>query len=286
MADAFTAAEAALSGEADTETEVEVEVGEEAAPEAPTEDTPEEPSDAPEVDAEFDGPPSLDLDEFGDYLVTIKVDGEERQVPIRELQSGYMRQADYTKKTQGVAADRQKLQFADALQSGLASDPYGTLQALAQHYGITAPVQPEAVPEFDDPLEARLYETERQWNERLQRVEQTYGQMLIDQEIASLSARYEDFAEYSDEIIAEAIKRDVDLTTAYKLVTYDKKDTAAKEAELRAQRTAAASAAKRKSQVVSSGKSSAGKVAVSDGPRDDSMAAALEYAEASLNRRR
>ena len=33
---------------------------------------------------------------------TVKIDGEEQQVTLEELQQGYQRQADYTRKTQEI----------------------------------------------------------------------------------------------------------------------------------------------------------------------------------------
>ena len=40
----------------------------------------------------------------------VKVDGEERDVTIEELAKGYMRQSDYTRKTQALAAERKQVQ--------------------------------------------------------------------------------------------------------------------------------------------------------------------------------
>merc|ERR1712224_646361 len=39
-------------------------------------------------------------------LYTIKVDGEEQEVTLEELQNGYSRQRDYTRKTQELAQQR------------------------------------------------------------------------------------------------------------------------------------------------------------------------------------
>lgn len=41
-------------------------------------------------------------------LYTVKVQGEERQVPLQELQQGFMLQSDYTQKTQALANERQE----------------------------------------------------------------------------------------------------------------------------------------------------------------------------------
>ena len=48
---------------------------------------------------------------------TVKVDGEERQVSLDELRDGYQSQSDYTRKTQELAAERKRLQQAEAIVS-------------------------------------------------------------------------------------------------------------------------------------------------------------------------
>ena len=57
-------------------------------------------ADTPEVSSEAGTEP------VGDY--TVKIDGEERQVTLNELQDGYQRQADYTRKTQALAEQRKQ----------------------------------------------------------------------------------------------------------------------------------------------------------------------------------
>ena len=41
-------------------------------------------------------------------VYTVKVDGDEQEVTLSELQNGYQRQADYTRKTQQVAAEKER----------------------------------------------------------------------------------------------------------------------------------------------------------------------------------
>ncbi|MEN6642569.1 MAG: hypothetical protein ABFE08_08995 [Armatimonadia bacterium] len=48
-------------------------------------------------------------DEEPEPRYTIKVDGEEKEVPVSELVQGYQRTADYTRKTQALAAERRRL---------------------------------------------------------------------------------------------------------------------------------------------------------------------------------
>lgn len=44
--------------------------------------------------------------------VELELDGEIVKVPLEELTKGYLRQSDYTKKTQALAEERKKLQEA------------------------------------------------------------------------------------------------------------------------------------------------------------------------------
>ena len=48
----------------------------------------------------------IDKDPETGELYTVTVQGETRQVPLDDLKSGYMLQADYTKKTQSLADER------------------------------------------------------------------------------------------------------------------------------------------------------------------------------------
>jgi len=60
--------------------------------------------------------------EPADSTYTVKVDGSESEVTLSELQQGYQRQADYTRKTQELASERQRLEQAEAIVSALEAD--------------------------------------------------------------------------------------------------------------------------------------------------------------------
>lgn len=85
----------------------------------------------PPAQAEAD---RLNLDEYGAKLIPIKVNGEEKWVPLSEAQQGYMRQQDYTQKTQATAADRESLAEARAIADALRKDPEGTIEILRDWY--------------------------------------------------------------------------------------------------------------------------------------------------------
>lgn len=60
----------------------------------------------------------------------VKVEGKEEEVSLSELLSGYSRQADYTRKTQALAAERQRL---DAQQRALfESEAFKAVKAMAE----------------------------------------------------------------------------------------------------------------------------------------------------------
>lgn len=61
------------------------------------------------------------------------------EVPLSELEKGYLRQSDYTKKTQEVARQREEAAQALALFEALQSDPQNTLDALTKHLATEAP---------------------------------------------------------------------------------------------------------------------------------------------------
>lgn len=84
---------------------------------------------------------------------TVTIDGAEVEVTLDELRNGYLRQSDYTRKTQGVAAERQRLANLAQLEQWLETDPAGTIAALQKAFGVTTA---EAEEVEVDPVEERL----------------------------------------------------------------------------------------------------------------------------------
>ena len=81
--------------------------------------------------------PKADEQDLGKYVITVKDDegkDVEKEITVEELAKGYMLQADYTRKTQEVATQRQNLevQFTKALQDqqSQAVDQLNQLQEL------------------------------------------------------------------------------------------------------------------------------------------------------------
>ena len=102
---------------------------------------------------------------------TVKVNGEEVEVDLAELKSGYSRTSDYTKKSQALSEERKLfMQERDAVS--LERQQYAQLLgALQAQIGATD----EPAPDFDqlfetDPIEATRQE--RQWTKRQQERQQ------------------------------------------------------------------------------------------------------------------
>lgn len=91
-----------------------------------------------------------------EQIFTVKYQGEELDVPLNELLNGYLRQQDYTRKTQEVAELRA---FNEAYQN----NPVAVIQALAEANGLSiadakalANQVAEQTDEFEDPYAAKI----------------------------------------------------------------------------------------------------------------------------------
>ncbi len=145
---------------------------------------------------------------------TVKVDGEEQQVTLEELQNGYQRQADYTRKTQEVAAEKERLQQAEAIVSALEYDPHGTLQTLARSYNVDygTPQQSQNNDDYEeaDPVQSKISELENKIakQEQAQRVQQ------VEREVKTLQEKYGEFDR--QELLNHALKNGIpNLEAAY-----------------------------------------------------------------------
>jgi len=166
----------------------------------------------------------VDPTAFDGKYVKVKVDGEELDVPFSEALQGYQRQADYTRKTQELSQQREQLQYAQTLQQALESNPQQTLEILSRHYGVAeaqrmiadaqdAPSEPE----FDDPLEKRIWEAEQ----RIQQYEQERANDQLQREIVRLQNTYEDFN--PQEVVKAALDAGTtNLEAVYKQIAYDR----------------------------------------------------------------
>lgn len=197
-------------------------------------------------------------------LFTVKVGGREEQVTLDDLTNGYMRQADYTRKTQELSSQRDQVQQMLALQTALERDPRTTLVALAGALGVElGQAQTAAIPALGadaDPLEILAREVESlrgtltaqqqaDLAARQQAQQQAQLRSQIDQEIADLKGSNGEFDHM--ELVRYAVEHQTpSLSVAYRAWQFDKAE-AAKLAERNR-----AVAAKRGAQVVSGGRAS------------------------------
>ena len=154
----------------------------------------------PEENIETTEPTNVDNSEIsieepmepgGDY--TVKIDGAEHQVTLEELQQGYQRQADYTRKTQELASERQRLQQAETIVNALEADPQGTLDALGGALGVQGNpgTQDDTSWEDEDPTTQRVAQLEAQVAYQAK----THRQQALDKEVTRLKGVYGEFDE-------------------------------------------------------------------------------------------
>lgn len=136
----------------------------------------------------------VEIDDPDNRWDRVKVDGEELEVPYSELKRGYSREADYTRKAQALAQQRQEAEYAINLQRALQANPDMTLRILAEQYGIQGqqdqqvPVEPED--EYTDPLE-RAIAQERHAREQLEaRISQRETDEQLERAIGGLRQQF------------------------------------------------------------------------------------------------
>lgn len=82
-------------------------------------------------------------DQEGEQLVTVRVNGKEEQLPLTEVVAGYQRQADYTQKTQAVAAEKREVEQVKAALFQAREQELATLQQVLEELQARFPVQNE-----------------------------------------------------------------------------------------------------------------------------------------------
>jgi len=183
-----------------------------------------EPEGSPVTESVSESPstPVLSVEEYSNYRVPIKLDGEDLEVPLSEALAGYQRQADYTRKTQELAQQKEQFQFATALQSALDNDPAATIDLLSKHYGISRQTVSDMIADgedFDslDPTEQRY----RELDKRVASFEDYQSKQEIEREVQRLKSKYEDFN--INEVVTSALRMNsTDLEGTYKQIAFDK----------------------------------------------------------------
>jgi hypothetical protein len=169
---------------------------------------------------------------------TVKVGGEEMQVSLEEALNGYQRQADYTRKTQELAAEREQLTHAERLWNAIEQNPEYVIREMAQAYGVPVGQQPQQTAKADDDDPFAWDDDEPSLSDpkdpRWQQVEQFMAQAQmeraqaqIDRELAGLHQTYG--VNFNDtELLQFAVERQIaDLDAAFKAFAFDRMTRAA-----------------------------------------------------------
>lgn len=115
-------------------------------------------------------------------VYTVKVDGQEIEVPLDELLKGYSRMQDYTRKTQKLAEERNAV-VAEAEQARQERERYTTvLSALQQQMQTAAPAEPDWDKlRAEDPIEFGI-----RWAEHQRRQQQMASIQAEQQRMAEI----------------------------------------------------------------------------------------------------
>lgn len=245
----------------------------------------DESDDDSDDDATVDG---FDFDSVKDELVSVTVNGEAFEVPLKELRDGYMRQSDYTRKTQALAAEAEVVRWAKVLRENIENNPVGVVTELAQRLGleVSQPNDPWSEAVENDPSLApfvqRLQQQERELAElrsMSQTVAQDREQAAVRSEMNELQARFPDFNPQT--VLPIAIQNGVRLEAAYKIWKADQMvadQAAAEAARVAAEQAAARREKARKAKAkVSQGASKLQATGGDDWKQFDSFEAILEH---------
>jgi hypothetical protein len=131
--------------------------------------------------------------------VTVIIDGKPEQVSIEEAINGYQRQADYTRKTQALAQERQELSAAQQLWDAIEANPEQTLSQVAEAYGLKlTKAQAAAVAAGDNPFESEGQgsapdNADPRWKQVEQfmaETQRTTAEAKVQSELAAVHAKY------------------------------------------------------------------------------------------------
>ena len=109
----------------------------------------EEPTEEEEEDDEVEESEEEESDEMedGKRLYEVTIDGEQHEVSLEELQKGYSRQSDYTRKTQELAEQRKEMQ---ALVEQAQHEMYQTQQFRQQYIDAASAVVQQQYGKLND----------------------------------------------------------------------------------------------------------------------------------------
>jgi hypothetical protein len=181
-------------------------------------ETPEVSNDGVEENQQSTEPAESPVEpEKTDNSIEIEGIGKVSVDDIKEWKQGYLRQSDYTRKTQALATQRQEYEDAINLYNYLKANPDLAMRLQDDTYEGNA--QTQQVTEKFNPL-----------YQRLETLEQQLVNQQLDKEISELKAKYPDFNEV--EVLNEASNRGItDLEFVYKAISNKGVDDVKKQME-------------------------------------------------------
>ena len=203
--------------------EVATEAVEETDEEALEEEVEEESEDEPETTDEEDESEEVEVEERKTYRV--KASGEEKDVTLDELVSGYQKATDYTQKSQTLAEERKKVEsHAQEIQNAMRTrEAYAQKLSQVEQY-LTSQAKPgENLEELkeNDPIQYAITVAEqteankkintiRQEQQKVAQEQQHYRLQQQNQVVANEALMLsEKVKEFSDPKKAEQIKNDI-----------------------------------------------------------------------------
>lgn len=199
-------------------------------------DVDEDSDEESEVDEDVsDETSEFDFEAIKDQLVEITVRGQTSKVPLAELRNGYMRQADYTQKTQQIAADMQVVNWAKEMQAAFAKDPAATIRELQEHFNLLddsddeySDLDPEVQPlaKAVKAQEREIVRLQRAAQANAEAAQQAQVQAGVRAELETMKSTYADFDPKI--ILPLAIAEQLTMVQAYKIWKADQVANGAK----------------------------------------------------------
>lgn len=211
----------------------------------------------------------FDPTEYGEQIVRLNSAGEDIEIPVNELTNGYLRQADYTRKTQEVAQQRDELSYWATVDQAMRNNPELGWQYLQQQFGpkeAPAQVDDEGWGIEPDPMQTELQQLRAQVAPAVQYMQDQQAQQQLDGVTRGLSQKYGDDFNATD-VLTEAVNRGVydprQLETVYQTMAFErmraKTDATSQAAATQQQATTQRKAAGAQAQAVAgAGRSAAG----------------------------
>lgn len=175
------------------------------------------PAETPATDPETSAPEqTFEADPAIPSTYTVKINGVEEQVSMEEALKGYQRQADYTRKTQELASEREQLSQAQQLWNAIESNPEHAISAIADAYGFklspaelkaAESARTESVDTLDEstPADPRWQQVEQ----FMQQAQQEKLQAQIDRELSTIHSKHGGIQFDDNQLLEFAVNRGI-----------------------------------------------------------------------------